>query len=153
VLKKILPFIAIVLFAACNKPNTDINQFKWLEGKWEGNENGATTFEEWYPIKGTTIMGTGGVYSEKDTLFSEKIRIELTDGELYYVAAVPGNPHPVAFKLIKSEKDSTTFENPQHDFPQRIIYSKNADGSLYARIEGKRSGKFSKQEFSFKRIN
>ena len=28
------------------------------------------------------------------------------------------------------------FENTAHDFPQRIIYRRDADGSLLARIEG-----------------
>ena len=30
----------------------------------------------------------------------------------------------------------SVFENPEHDFPKRIIYRKSADGSLLASIDG-----------------
>jgi hypothetical protein len=150
--KKTLFFLTLILFSACSKPDADITQFKWLEGKWEGTEGNMQTFEEWKPIKENMISGLGGVTSDNDTMFSEIIKIELKGGELYYVAAVPGNPNPVSYKLIKSENNSTTFENLKNDFPQRVIYTLNADGSLYARIEGQRSGKDSKQEFNFTKV-
>ncbi len=141
-----------MVFTACSKPDANITQFKWLEGRWEGMEGDMKTFEDWQPIKGNTIQGIGGVTAGNDTMFSEKIKIEIIDGEFYYVAAVPGNPTPVSFKLIKSENNSTTFENLKNDFPQRVIYTHNADGSLYARIEGRRGGGDSKQEFNFKKV-
>ncbi len=140
------------MFTGCSKPNADIAQFKWLEGKWTGTEGDMETFEIWQPIKGNIIKGAGGVFSGEDTLFAENIKIEIIDGELFYVAAVPGNPAPVSFKLVKSENNSTVFENLKNDFPQRVFYTKNADGSLNARIEGLRSGKESKQEFTFKKV-
>lgn len=151
--KLIVTFVVVTLFAACSKPNADISQFKWLEGRWAGTEGDMQTFENWQPIKDNKMLGIGGVVSDNDTMFSEKIKIEIVDGELYYVAGIPGNSNPISFKLIKTENDSTTFENLKNDFPQRVIYAKKADGSLYARIEGKRSGKDSKQEFNFKKVN
>lgn len=150
--KYILFFIAITLFAACKKPIAEITQFTWLEGRWEGVEGDMQTFEEWEPLKNNVIQGVGGLTSEEDTIFAETIKIELIEGDLFYVAAVPGNSNPVAFKLIKFENNTATFENLKHDFPQRVIYSLKADGSLYARIEGNRSGKESKQEFYFNRV-
>jgi hypothetical protein len=33
------------------------------------------------------------------------------------------------------------FENPQHDFPQRIIYKRDGADGLKARIEGESKGK------------
>lgn len=152
-MKKILiTFVGITLFAACGKPDADIKKFKWLEGRWEGVEGDMKTFEEWEPIKDNVIEGIGGVTADNDTMFSEKIKIEIIDDEFYYVAAVPGNPKEVAFKLKKSENNSTTFENLENDYPQRVIYTLNADGSLYARIEGRKTGGDSKQEFTFKKV-
>ncbi|MES2590418.1 MAG: DUF6265 family protein [Bacteroidota bacterium] len=145
-------FFTLIIFTACNKPNADIKQFKWLEGKWEGNYNGMQTFEEWQPLKDNVMAGIGGMISNKDTMFVEKVKIEIQNGELYYVATVPENPEPVPFRLIKSVNNSTTFENPEHDFPQRIIYTQNADGSLYSSIEGKRMDKYSKKEFHFQKV-
>ena len=151
--KKFIPFILLTVFSACSKPNADIRQFKWLEGRWEGLEGKMKIFEVWQPINDNKMIGIGGAFQGTDTLFAEKIKIEKTDNELYYIAIVPGNPAPVSFKLINSSNTSATFENLEHDFPQRVIYTKNADGSLYARIEGKRSGKDAKEEFNFKKAD
>jgi len=44
-----------------------------------------------------------------------------------------------------------TFENKDHDFPQRIIYKNTGQDSLYARVEGNDKGKFRKEEFAMRR--
>jgi len=43
------------------------------------------------------------------------------------------------------------FENPQHDFPQRISYKLNPDGTLLAAIDGTKAGKIRRVEFPYKR--
>jgi len=42
-------------------------------------------------------------------------------------------------------------ENWEHDFPQRIIYERDEDGSLAARIEGEVNGEFRMVPFPMKR--
>jgi hypothetical protein len=45
------------------------------------------------------------------------------------------------------------FENPQHDFPTKIVYGLQADGSLLAAIEGPgRDGKPRRVEYPYKRV-
>ena len=53
---------------------------------------------------------------------------------------------------MKYEKQEAVFENPEHDFPQRIICRLGDDGSLNARIEGKRNGKEKEMDFLMKRV-
>jgi Domain of unknown function (DUF6265) len=43
------------------------------------------------------------------------------------------------------------FANPQHDYPQRIIYRFTPDGSLNARVEGAVKGKTTSEEWTWKR--
>ena len=38
--------------------------------------------------------------------------------------------------------------NPEHDYPTTIIYRKQPDGSLFARVEGKQKGKLVGEDFS-----
>jgi len=45
--------------------------------------------------------------------------------------------------------DEVVFENPQHDFPTRIIYRRNPDGSLLAAIEGDRGGQTKRIEYPY----
>lgn len=57
----------------------------------------------------------------------------------------------VAFKLVRNGPREAVFENPEHDFPQRIIYRLESDGALFARIEGVVSGKEKGRNFPMKR--
>jgi hypothetical protein len=61
------------------------------------------------------------------------LRIVERDGTLVYVAQPNGRP-PTEFTLTSIAPDSATFENPSHDFPKVIRYSRRADGSLEARV-------------------
>ena len=63
----------------------------------------------------------------------EFLRIVERDGSLVYIAQPNGRP-PTEFTLTAITADSATFENPTHDFPKMIRYSKRADGSLEARV-------------------
>lgn len=57
-----------------------------------------------------------------------------------------------SFKLVKLEKNLAVFENPEHDFPQRIIYKLEDGETLKARIEGKSKGKERGVDFPMKRV-
>jgi Domain of unknown function (DUF6265) len=56
-----------------------------------------------------------------------------------FIAQPSGSP-PTTFRLKVLDKTGVTFENPGHDFPQRVIYSKGENGSISARIEGMANG-------------
>jgi hypothetical protein len=53
---------------------------------------------------------------------------------------------------VKFSATELVFENPSHDFPQRVIYRKVPDG-LLARIEGVINGKPRGEDYPFKRCN
>jgi hypothetical protein len=40
------------------------------------------------------------------------------------------------FTLTKIDADSAVFENPSHDFPKMIRYTRQPDGSLEAVVSG-----------------
>ena len=45
-----------------------------------------------------------------------------------------GRTTPTYFVLTSITADSATFENPSHDFPQVVRYSRKPDGSLETMI-------------------
>lgn len=49
----------------------------------------------------------------------------------------------------QTSKDKAVFENPEHDFPQRILYWRDG-ANLCARIEGTQKGKPAGQEWCWK---
>ena len=55
-----------------------------------------------------------------------------------------------AFTAIRMTATEIVFENAKHDFPQRVIYRKDANGALHARIEGTLNGKLESEDWTYK---
>jgi hypothetical protein len=71
----------------------------------------------------------------------EFLRIEARADGIFYMPQPSGKP-PVDFKFTPTTSDEAVFVNPGHaDHLKRIIYRKNPDGTLAARIEGENNGK------------
>lgn len=85
---------------------------------------GGTRLEIWSPYKEESIVGRGLIFNDRDTTMLEQIQLLRRDNDFYYIATVPdqNNGNPIEFKLVKTDGTTFTFENPRHDFPQRIIY-------------------------------
>ena len=74
------------------------------------------------------------------------------NGEIVYIAS-PSQQTQTAFKLTSLRNGEAVFENPEHDFPKKIVYARQPDGSLLAAIEGPgRDGKTRRVEYPFKRV-
>ncbi len=100
---------------------------KKLKGVWE-NTKRPGTYEEWgYEIdeNGKTIFDFKGrgykVVNGKEVL-TEELRFINEGDEWYYEATVNHNSGPVKFKLTSFQENKWVFENPEHDFPQKIVY-------------------------------
>lgn len=96
-------------------------------------------------MQGSGRMSTDGkiVMREHMTIEAEKDAIVMY--VLNYDAKLAAEQPVVGFKLVEEKPNRLVFENPQHDYPQRIIYTKKADGNAVARIEtidGKRPAEF-----------
>ena len=74
---------------------------------------------------------------------------QFDDGEIYYCPIVAGQNagEAVFFKLVFAQDTSFVFENPKHDFPQKVVYEFHLPDNLYAYIEGMDEGVFSRQEY------
>jgi hypothetical protein len=147
----LIGIVLVLSFSSCNRPEADITSFAWLEGKWVGKYDTVPIFEQWKPPDGNIMRGRGGVLSGKDTVFSERINIEQRGHDLYYIAIVGHNREPAEFKFTGYKEDTAVFENPAHDFPQRVLYYKNSDGTVYACVDGKYKGRYVKEEFNYKK--
>ena len=118
----------------------DISDLAWLAGCWESNGNGRELNEQWMKPSGQTMLGMGRTVVNGKLREYEFLQIRAdADGAIYYVAKPSGQPEG-SFRLIKHHDKEVVFENTEHDFPQRIIYRLQPDGSLFARVEGKMKG-------------
>jgi hypothetical protein len=136
-------FLLIFLFCKMifsQDKNTGLNEIEklsWIIDKWISLSGESIIYENWKKLDDTTFTGVSHTVKNGDTVFTEKLKIEKIDNDIFYTAVVAHNPGPVSFKLVELGENKAVFENPEHDFPNRIIYILKDDGSLYARIESK----------------
>ena len=75
--------------------------------------------------------------------------------QIVYLASPGGRSPSTPFRLVRSTPGpmhEAVFENPDHDFPNRIIYRlSEEEGVLTARIEGKRDVHTQSQDWTMKR--
>lgn len=144
---RVLLFLLAPLLAA----ESPVESLGWFAGCWEMRaSNGAFSIEEhWMKPAGDSLLGMSRTIRGGKTIFTEFLRISLEDGKLTYTARI-GTRGVTAFPLRKMTDTEVVFENPTHDFPQRILYRK-VDGGLFARIEGIDKGKEKHQDFPYKR--
>jgi len=125
-----------------------INDLAWMSGSW-ATVNGKTQIEEhWTKPAGDSMIGMGRSISGGKTVFFEYLRIEARADGIFYVAHPKARPG-TDFKLTRLSANEALFENPAHDNPKKILYRKNADGSLTAHIEGDEKGKSLSEVFHY----
>ena len=85
----------------------------------------------------------------EETLFAD-IR-EVEPGRLAFIAN-PSGQAQATFPVKSLGEREVVFENPAHDFPQRVIYRLDEAGVLRARIEGTVDGKPRAEDFPMRRV-
>ena len=142
--------ICAIAFGQNGAKKPSIDDLKWLAGCWESSRGARLVEEVWMKPAGGSMMGMGRTTASGKTAQFEFMRIHEENGEIRFTAKPSGQPE-ASFKLISTNLEELIFENPQHDYPQRVIYRKQADGSLAARIEGQMNGKSRAIDFPYKR--
>lgn len=131
-----------------------MDKASWLVGKWGNISKEGNLTETWIKendsvYKGETYFVVGG----KDTVFSEKVDLIQDNGKLSYIVSVPGqnNEKPVRFDMTSMNDSLIIFENPAHDYPNKIVYNKIGKDSVVAEIFGIQKGKPASEKFAMKK--
>ena len=131
----ILSFLLIVTLPP--QTTTALADLAWLTGDWQTAPGGRAQIEEhWTKAAGGSMIGMGRTIAGEKTWEFEYLRIEQRADGIYYVAHPKGQCPGTDFKLTRASATELVFENPQHDFPKRIIYRKTGDDVLAASIDG-----------------
>jgi hypothetical protein len=138
-------------FSSAQTANPNLNDLSFLAGCWELNRDGREINEQWMKPSGGVMLGMGRTVANGNVREYEFTQIRQDkDGAIYYVAR-PSGQTEASFKLVKLQNKEAVFENLEHDFPQRIIYRLEPDGSLLAHIEGLSKGKLRGIDYPMKR--
>lgn len=153
--KTILILVIILTFTSCQKSKevSKIVVADWLLGNWENKSEDGNLLETWEKVNDSLFIGESYFIKEKDTLHFEKIQLKQKDETLFYIATVKdqNNDKPVTFKHNDTIEKQLVFENPKHDFPQKISYSQITKDSIVIQISGIQQGKPSTERYSMKK--
>jgi hypothetical protein len=129
---------------------SELARLAWLEGPWQGTSGGIAMEELWTSARGGAMLGLHRDVKDGRMVGFEFLRIQETAEGIVYFAS-PGSRPPVPFKLAELGENKVVFENRAHDFPQRILYWLDGEGSLHARIEGPQRGETAAEEWVWTR--
>ena len=127
--------LALITNASTQTPT--LADISWISGNWKTAAGGRAQIEEhWTQAAGASMLGMGRTVAGDKTVEFEYLRIEQRADGIFYVAHPKGRCPGTDFKLTRASATEAVFENPQHDFPKRIIYRKGADDTLTASVDG-----------------
>lgn len=141
----------VLLPVSARQTQTSFDKLAWIAGCWQGKMGSGLTQEQWMKPEGDSMLGMSRTVVNGKTPFFEFLQIKRDGENLVYIAR-PQGKEPTPFKLVKLNESAAVFENLQHDFPQRIAYQRQIDGSLIATIEGDDKGKSKRVEFPMQRV-
>lgn len=149
---KLLPTL---LLAACTpfaQAQTDpFASVAWMAGCWTQNGREAGSVEQWMAPAGGLMLGMARIVKGGRVIEFEFMQLRAdAEGRLSFIAQPQGRP-PTEFKLARQAEAEAVFENPAHDFPQRVSYRRAGPDQLLARIEGERNGKVRGIDFAMQR--
>ena len=150
--------ITLLIGATClsaapqvSQPPRGTQQLGWLAGCWERTTATSIVEEQWMRPRAGMMLGVSRTTRRDTVVQFEQLRIFDRAGRTVY-AALPSGQALTEFETATTGDSVVTFENPAHDFPQRIIYRRRGADSVIARIEGVRGGQARGVDFPYRRV-
>ena len=97
------------------------------------------------------MLGLSRTVKGEQTVSFEFMQFRQENGVLVFLPQPQGGTR-VPFPLKDSFGGKLTFENKEHDFPQRVIYERKGPALLLAAIEGIYKGKEEREEFQMRKV-
>jgi hypothetical protein len=132
------------------EPRGELAGFAWLTGSWVMVKGSAISEAHWTRPGGDTLLGLNRTVVNNRTAAFGYVRIESTPHGIVYLASPRGRHPPTRYALVESGHHRAVFENPNQDFPRRIVYEREGN-RLDARFEGEQDGQPISEEWSWRR--
>ena len=145
-----IALVALSLLAGSAAAQPDLKSLAWMAGTWTGTQDGVEMEELWTAPKAGSMLAVHRDVAKGRTVSFEFLRIEASADGVTYWASPHGKP-ATPFRQVETGSRRAVFENPDHEFPRRILYWQGDDGSLHAKIEGTRGGKPVSEEWQWRR--
>lgn len=112
----------------------------FLQGTWKMENK--EIYEHWDKLNDKILKGFSYKLNDGQMKVSEYLEIKKHDNHIVYTASVinQNQGKAIDFKLTKTYS-TFTFENPNHDFPKKIVYQKLSDTEILVQVsDGNKKG-------------
>jgi hypothetical protein len=130
---------------------TPADTLAWLTGCWRLTTPQSVTEEQWMSPSGGVMLGVSRTVAGGRVRSFEFLRI-FSSGDTLVYAALPSGQKYTEFRARSVSPTEIVFENPSHDFPQRVGYRRTSTDSVVAFIEGERNGQTRRIPFAYVRV-
>jgi hypothetical protein len=144
--------LLVLSVARAGAQTASIQDVAWLQGCWELRDGDRVVEERWTSPRAGSMLGVGRTTRGATLVEHEYIVLTERDGRLAYEAH-PSGQATTTFMSRPISGREVVFEDPTHDFPQRVGYQRTAPGRLLAWVEGTSSGKPRRIEFAYRLVN
>jgi hypothetical protein len=155
--------ISVLIHASCQNNETaeqkktetssysKMKEAEWLLGNWTNQSEAGLAIEHWIKKNDSMFIGESYFIIGNDTASSERMSLEQHGDVMTYNPTVrdQNNNQRIEFTLTGFTEKQLIFENPKHDFPQKIIYNQVNPDSIFAEISGKMNGENKTISFPF----
>ena len=150
---KVVSLSLLLIFLSVPADQDVFNSLRNLEGTWKMDTPRGRLFERWAVVGDHELKGTSFKVSNSDTIILENIQLLRKQNDIFYIPSVQdqNDKKPIPFRLVSATSKRFVFENPAHDYPQRIIYTLINTDSITARIEGTKAGIQKSSDFYYGR--
>lgn len=148
----ILSLFAFSAIAQQPEPKKKAVPVKELTGTWiMEKKNGVIIGETWIAKDNNHIMGKSYLIKNGDTTILETVDLVKEGDDIFYIPVAYGqnDDKPVRFKLVAVDSTAYVFENPEHDFPKRVVYDFTGSDALHAYVDDRTENK--RQHFYYKK--
>jgi len=117
-------------------PAGRLQGLSFMTGTWRGKSPKGIWEAQYTRPDGGMMLGTSKEFIDGRARAFE-FELFHVEGDTPIVRPFPNGRRSVAFKLTALDRTArkATFENPAHDFPQRIVYWRSADGILTISVD------------------
>jgi hypothetical protein len=119
----------------------EIDGAAWLAGCWrvESPDGRNAAEEQWMAPRGGLMVGMSRSIRGGEARGYELLTIRVAEGRLVY-HAVPSGQAPADFPARHAADGRLEFVNSEHDFPQKIAYTRHGDDQVEAAVFGEADG-------------
>ncbi len=140
----------LLIGTAARAEPADLQSLAWLQGCWAQRAAERIVEEQWMAPRAGTMLGMSRTVRGDKLVAHESVLLRERDGRFEY-AVSPSGQAPTVFTSISVGANRVVFENPTHDFPQRVAYARDG-AELRAWIEGTLKGEQRRVDYRYQRV-